>query len=176
MVLHKLDEKARKIKLLLLDVDGVLTDGSIIIDHAGEEIKVFNVRDGVAIKWLQRMGVEVAILSGRHSPALSARAKELGIERVITGKIDKLPSFEKLLEETGLKPEQIAFMGDDLYDLPVLKRAGISACPSDAVKEVKNICDYICAAQGGRGAVREVAELLLKSQDKWRDLLTKYNI
>jgi len=173
--LHKLDEKARKIKLLLLDVDGVLTDGSIIIDHVGEEIKVFNVRDGVAIKWLQRMGVEVAILSGRHSPALAARAKELGIQRVVTGKVDKLPSFEKLLEETGLKPDQIAFMGDDLYDLPVLKRAGISACPSDAVKEVKNICDYICKSRGGRGVVREVAEIILKSHDKWKALVSQYS-
>jgi 3-deoxy-D-manno-octulosonate 8-phosphate phosphatase (KDO 8-P phosphatase) len=176
MHLPKLEERAREIKLLLLDVDGVLTDGSIIIGHDGEETKVFNVRDGVAIKWLQRQGIEVAILSGRHSKALAARAKELGIERVITGMIEKLPSFEKLLEETGLKPEQVAFMGDDIYDLPVLKRVGLSACPGDGVKEVKNICDHVCKARGGRGAVREVAELLLKSQDKWRDLLTKYNI
>jgi 3-deoxy-D-manno-octulosonate 8-phosphate phosphatase (KDO 8-P phosphatase) len=160
--------------MLVLDVDGVLTDGSIMIEHDGDETKVFNVRDGVAIKWLQGLGVEVAILSGRRSQAVSARAKELGIGKVIMGKTEKLRAFEKLLEESGLKPEQAAFMGDDLYDLPVLKRAGISACPSDAVKEVKNICDYICKARGGRGAVRELAEIILKAQGKWKALVAEY--
>jgi 3-deoxy-D-manno-octulosonate 8-phosphate phosphatase (KDO 8-P phosphatase) len=151
-----------------------LTDGSIMIEHDGDETKVFNVRDGVAIKWLQGLRVEVAILSGRRSQAVSARAKELGIGKVIMGKTEKLRAFEKLLEESGLKPEQAAFMGDDLYDLPVLKRAGISACPSDAVKEVKNICDYICKARGGRGAVRELAEIILKAQGKWKALVAEY--
>jgi len=162
----KLAGKARAIKLLLLDVDGVMTDGSIIYDGRGNEIKSFYVRDGVAIKWLQAAGVEVAILSGRKSRPLSIRAKELGVQRVIQSQILKLPAFEQLLAETGLSPRETAFIGDDIYDLSVLKRVGFSACPADAVPEVKKAVDYVCKAKGGRGAVRELAELILKAQRK----------
>ncbi len=171
-----LEQKAKKIRLLLLDVDGVLTDGSIIYDGKGEEFKSFNVRDGAAIKWLQGAGLEVAVLSGRNSPPVLVRTKELGIEKVIQGQILKLPAFEKFLAETKCRPEEIAFIGDDLHDLPVLRRVGLSACPADAVEEAKNVSDYICKAEGGRGAVREVAELILKAQKKWNELMRKYRI
>jgi 3-deoxy-D-manno-octulosonate 8-phosphate phosphatase (KDO 8-P phosphatase) len=166
--------KARNVKFLLLDVDGVMTDGSVIYDQSGNEIKAFSVRDGAAIKWLQRAGIEVGILSGRNSAPLAARAKELGIEKIIQGTFDKLPAFENFCEDFDINAEDIAYIGDDLHDLPVLKRVALSACPADAVDEVRNIADYICKADGGRGVVREVAELLLKSQKKWTEIIGKY--
>jgi len=166
--------KAKRIKLVLLDVDGVMTNGSIIYDRAGKEIKVFNVRDGVAIRWLQAAGIEVAILSGRQSLALEKRAKELGIGRVIQSRTIKLPAFEKLLKDSRLTPEQIAYIGDDIYDISVLKRAGLSACPADAVSEVKKVVDYVCGRQGGKGAIRELAELILKAQGKWGKIIANY--
>ena len=170
----ELAKKARKVRMLLLDVDGVLTDGAIIYDSAGQELKAFYVRDGAAIKWLQRAGLEVAVLSGRTSPPVLVRTKELGIERVIQGEVFKLPAFEKFLGETKSRLEEIAFIGDDLHDLPVLRRVGLSACPADAVAEVKKISDYVCKARGGRGAVREVAELILKAQRKWVEATGRY--
>jgi len=173
---EELNRKLRKIKVLILDVDGVLTDGTIIYDGSGQELKAFNVRDGAAIKWLQRAGIEVAIISGRNSPPVLVRAKELGIEKLVQGALDKLPAFEKFLDENGRQPEETAFIGDDVHDLPILKRAGFSACPADAVDEVKNMVDYVCQARGGRGAVREVAELILKGQKKWNEALKKYQV
>jgi len=166
--------KARKIKLLLLDVDGVLTDGSIIYDGSGQEVKAFNVRDGASIKWLQRAGIEVAILSGRNSKPVLVRAKELGIEKVLQSALDKLSAFENFLAETGYHPEELGFMGDDLHDLAVLKRVGFSACPKNAVLEVRNAVDYVCKAEGGKGAVREVAEIILRSQKKWKEITKRY--
>ena len=166
--------KAKKIKLLLLDVDGVLTDGSIIYDEQGRELKIFNVRDGAMVKWLKRAGIEVAILSGRKSKAVEKRAKELGVELVIQDAKDKLPAFQSLLKQTGLKPEEIAYLGDDWHDLVVLKRVGLSACPKDAVKEIKTRVDYVCKAKGGKGAVRELGEIILKAQGKWKEIVKKY--
>jgi len=166
--------KAKKIKLLLLDVDGVLTDGSIIYDEQGRELKIFNVRDGAMVKWLKRAGIEVAILSGRKSKAVEKRAKELGVELVIQDAKDKLPAFQTLLKQTGFKPKEIAYLGDDWHDLVVLKRVGLSACPKDAVEEIKKQVDYVCRAKGGRGAVRELGELILKAQGKWQEIIKKY--
>ena len=166
--------KAKQIKLLLLDVDGVLTDGSIIYDEQGREVKVFNVRDGAMVKWLKRVGIEVAILTGRKSKALERRAEELGVEILIQDAKDKLFAFQSLLEKTGFKPKEIAYLGDDWHDLPVLKRVGLSACPKDAVKEIKEQVDYVCVAGGGKGAVRELGELILKAQGKWEEIIKKY--
>jgi len=160
--------------MVLLDVDGTLTNGSITYDSRGKELKSFYVRDGAAIKWLQLAGMEVAILSGRKSLPLELRARELGIAKVIQSETIKLPAFERLLQETGLKAGEVAYMGDDIYDLPVLKRAGLSACPADAVSEVKKAVDLVCELKGGRGAIRELAELILKAQGKWRALMGKY--
>ena len=176
MVPKKLLNKARAIKLVLLDVDGVMTDGSITYDEGGKEIKSFNVRDGAAIKWLQNAGIEVAVLSGRKSRALEVRAKELGLKRVFQSQIYKLPAFEELLADTRLSPREVACIGDDLHDLSILKRAGLSGCPADAVPELKKVVDYICQAKGGRGAVREFAEIILKSQGQWKAILKKFDL
>lgn len=174
MGLKAIEAKARRVKLLLLDVDGVLTDGSIIYDSNGQEIKVFNVRDGASIKWLERAGIEVAILSGRNSAPVLVRAKELGIEKVVQSALDKLSAFEKLVQENNYALDEIAFIGDDLHDLAVLKRVGFSTCPKDAVREVKKEVDYVCKASGGKGAVREVAEIILKAQKKWKEIAKRY--
>ncbi len=171
-----LNRKLQKIRVMILDVDGVMTDGTIIYDFAGQELKSFNVRDGAAIKWLQRAGLEVAIISGRESAPVLARAKELGIEKVVLGALDKLAAFEHFLDQFGYQPEEIAYIGDDLHDLPILERAGFCACPADAVDEVRNVSDYICRASGGKGAVREVAELILKGRKQWSDTIKRYRV
>jgi len=169
-------KKIQRIRVLLLDVDGVLTDGTIIYNGDGQEMKAFNIRDGAAIKWLQRAGLEVAILSGRNSAPVLVRAKELGIEKVIQSAYDKLPAFDKFLSESGCQADEVAYIGDDFHDLPVLKRAGFSACPADAVSEVKKSVDYVCRSKGGNGVIREVAEMILKSQKKWQNILKRYII
>lgn len=167
-------KKALKIRLVLLDVDGVMTDGSLIYDQRGKEMKSFYVRDGVGIKWLQMSGIEVAILSGRKSIPLEARARELKIDRVIQSTIIKLPAFEKLLKEMKLKPQEVAYIGDDIYDVAVLKSVGLAACPADAVPEVKQVVDYICKSNGGRGAIREIAEIILNAQNKWKGIISRF--
>ena len=167
-----LNEKAKKIRLLLLDVDGVMTDGGIILDSSGGEIKAFNEKDGHGIKLLMRAGVEVGILSGRESPVVTRRAEELGISLVKQRSLNKAGTFREILEERSLKEEEVAYIGDDLTDLPVLRKAGLSAAVADAVEEVKKEVDYITTQPGGKGAVRELIELLLKSQDKW-DMVTQ---
>ena len=167
-----LNEKAKKIRLLLLDVDGVMTDGGIILDSSGGEIKAFNEKDGHGIKLLMRAGVEVGILSGRESPVVTRRAEELGISLVKQRSLNKAGTFREILEERSLKEEEVAYIGDDLTDLPVLRKAGLSAAVADAVEEVKKEADYVTTRPGGRGAVRELIELILKSQDKW-DMVTE---
>ncbi len=167
-------EKAKKVKILMLDVDGVMTDGSIYYDGAGESIKVFNVHDGSAIVWLQRAGFEVALLSGRECASLLARAKDLGIKTVMANAKIKLPVFKDYLERTGVDPETIAFMGDDLFDLTVLRRVGLSLAPADAAQEVKDEVDWVAGKPGGRGAVREACELILKATGKWEEITARY--
>jgi 3-deoxy-D-manno-octulosonate 8-phosphate phosphatase (KDO 8-P phosphatase) len=173
---RELKAKAQRIRALVLDVDGVLSDGRIIYDSQGRELKSFHVRDGAAIKWLQRYGFEVAIITGRNSAPVKVRAKELGIKQVIQGAHDKLPPFEAFLKKSGLRAEAVAYMGDDLLDLPILRRVGLSAAPADAVKEVITEVDMVTEAPSGRGAVRELAELLLKAQGHWPKLMERYNI
>ena len=171
-----LEQKAKLIRALVLDVDGVLSDGRITYDSQGREMKSFHVRDGAAIKWLQRAGIEVAIITGRTSAPVKVRAKELGIQSVIQGALRKLPAFEKILKQTGLSARAVAYMGDDLLDLPILRRVGLSAAPADAVPEVRAEVDLITRAKSGRGAVRELAELLLKTQGHWPKLMKRYNL
>jgi 3-deoxy-D-manno-octulosonate 8-phosphate phosphatase (KDO 8-P phosphatase) len=167
-------EQARRIKLLLLDLDGVLTDGGIVMDHRGEEIKRFDVRDGHGIRLLQRAGIQVGIISGRTSRAAEHRAQDLGIELLYQGADDKVAAYEKIKRMTGLKDREIAYVGDDLVDLPVLRRVGLSIAVNDCWKDLKRLTDYVTRASGGRGAVREVAELLLKAQQKWRRVAQRY--
>ncbi len=167
-------EKAKKIKFLLLDVDGVLTDGKIIVTEEGKEIKNFNVLDGMGIKLLQKIGVEVGILSSRYSKTVEHRARELGIEFVIQGELTKISAYENLLKKKGLKDEEIAYIGDDWVDLPILKRVGFAVCVPNAWDPLNQYVDYITRHPGGEGAVREVCEIILKAKGKWQEILNFY--
>jgi len=156
--------RVKKIKLLLLDVDGVLTDGKIFLDNKGNEMKTFHVRDGHGIKLAQRAGISVGIITGRKSEVVNIRARELGIEEVHQGAHDKLAVYESLLAKYRLHDENVAYMGDDVVDLDVLKRAGIAVTVADADPSVRPHVDLITKAEGGRGAVREFINLILKSR------------
>lgn len=169
-----MNERLRQIKLLILDVDGVMTDGRIIFDSNGVESKFFNVKDGHGIKMLQRAGIEVAIISGRQSQVVAIRAVELGIDRVFQKATDKRAPYEQILAETGLSDREVAFMGDDLIDIPVLRRVGFAAAPADAVEEIIPFVHYVATKRGGWGAVRELADLLLKAQGRWEELTARY--
>jgi 3-deoxy-D-manno-octulosonate 8-phosphate phosphatase (KDO 8-P phosphatase) len=162
------------IELLLVDVDGVLTDGVIAIDDRGVETKHFHVRDGSALSLWRRAGKQTAILSGRWSPAVNQRAAELGIRHVIQGAGEKRAPFRALITELGLEPNQVCYVGDDLPDLPVLSAVGLAACPADAATEVREAAHLVTQARGGRGAIREVVEIILKCQGSWEELLSRY--
>ena len=167
-------ERIAPIRAVILDVDGVLTDGSITIDPTGRQTQRFNVRDGAAIKWMARSGFIVAFLSGRSSDAVSARARELGVRHIVQGATDKLAAYEALKEELGVSDQEVCYMGDDLHDLPVLRRAGFAATVADAVEEVREAVHYVTETAGGRGAVRELAEIILKSRDLYDELTERY--
>ncbi len=161
-----LRHKARKIKLLLLDVDGVLTDGGIYIDDRGVESKRFDVRDGQGITLLRRAGVEVGFVSGRSSGAVRQRARELGVKLVYQGVGEKAQTFERIKSRTGLKNENIAYIGDDIMDIPILRKAGLAITVPNGWPGVRPVVDYVTAANGGRGAVREISELILSTQGR----------
>ena len=169
-----MNDRLRKIKLLLLDVDGVMTDGRIIFDSNGVESKFFNVKDGHGIKMVQRGGIEVGIISGRQSQVVANRAAELGITRVYQKAIDKLSPYRLILEETGLADEQVAFVGDDVIDIPVMRRVGFAAAPTDAIAEVLPFAHFVTRNRGGWGAVREICDLLLKAQGGWDEVTARY--
>ena len=169
-----LSARASRIELLLLVVDGVLTDGGIVYADNGAEIKRFHVRDGSGLKLWQAAGKRAAIVSGRKSAAVDVRARELGIAPVLQGCGDKLPAFEAVLAETGLRPEQICAVGDDLPDLPVLLRCGLAVAVADACPEVREAAHHVTARPGGHGAVREAVEWLLKVRGKWDGLVAKF--
>jgi 3-deoxy-D-manno-octulosonate 8-phosphate phosphatase (KDO 8-P phosphatase) len=153
----------------------VLTDGSLVYGDDGQEYKAFHSRDGHGIKMLRAGGIEVAIITGRSSRVVPLRALNLGIEHVHQGAEDKLEAFDRLLADTGLAPDQIAYMGDDLVDLPVLNRCGLAITVPDAPAEVLARCHVITRAPAGRGAAREACELLLRAQDRWAGLLARYD-
>jgi 3-deoxy-D-manno-octulosonate 8-phosphate phosphatase (KDO 8-P phosphatase) len=160
----KVQGKARKIKLLLLDVDGVLTDGGIYIDNRGVETKRFDVRDGQGITLLQHAGIEVGFITGRFSEVVRFRAKELGVRIVYQRVQKKLEIYQRIKQKSRLEDESIAYVGDDIADIPVLRQTGLAIAVRDAWAEVKRHADYVTEADGGRGAVREVSELLLRAQ------------
>jgi len=168
------ENRARKIQLLLLDVDGVLTDGSVIIGDDGREAKAFSIRDGAALVWAQQEGLHVGLLSGRPSLATSHRAAELGIELVIQTGPDKRAAYAQLLKDRSLTDYQIAYMGDDLLDLPILGRVGLSAAPADASEEVLSRVHWVSRYGGGRGAVRELIELVLRARLQWERHVKKH--
>jgi YrbI family 3-deoxy-D-manno-octulosonate 8-phosphate phosphatase len=162
------------IRLLLLDVDGVLTDGSIVYTDDGTELKRFHVRDGSGLKFWQQAGNRAAIVSGRTSVAVERRAAELGIGPVLQSHGDKRPALELVLAQTGFAPHEVCAIGDDLADVPVLRRCGVAIAVADACPEVRAIAHYTTTAPGGRGAVREAIEWLLKHQDRWDGIVEHY--
>lgn len=165
-------DRAARIRLLLFDVDGVLTDGVVFMHADGSESKGFHIRDGAAIVWAQRAGLSVGLLSARASGATTQRAAQLAIRTVVQGVPDKLKAYEKIVRDAGLSDDAVAYMGDDLLDLPVLSRAGLSSAPADAAPEVRERVHWVSAAGGGRGAVRELIEMVLRAQARW-DAVTK---
>lgn len=158
--------KAGKIKLVIFDVDGVLTDGKLYFDQDGVEYKAFNSQDGLGINLLRKMGVEVAVISGRSSKSVSLRMASLGIDKVFQGQHDKVAAFETLCRELGLAPEQVAHVGDDLLDLPLLRRVGLAVAVADANPSILPYADWRTQRHGGCGAAREVCDLILDAQGK----------
>lgn len=168
MTLHA---KAERIKLLLFDVDGVLTDGTIVLHADGSESKPFHIRDGAGIVWAHRAGLVTGILSARLSTATTARAAQLGIRIVHQGVASKRAAYDQIVRAQGLEDADVAFMGDDLLDLPVLARAGLSAAPSDASADVRERVDWVSTFAGGRGAARDLVELVLRAQQRWAPIV-----
>jgi 3-deoxy-D-manno-octulosonate 8-phosphate phosphatase (KDO 8-P phosphatase) len=167
-------ERCAAVELLVLDVDGVLTDGGIYVDDNGVETKKFHVRDGAGIAYWRRAGKRVAIISGRRCRAVDHRAAELRIERVYQDRLDKRPALEELLSLERLAAHQVCFVGDDLADIPALKFAGVAVTVADAVPEVKAVADHVTERPGGRGAVREAIEWLLRAKGRWADVVKRY--
>ncbi len=164
----------KKIKLLIMDLDGVLTDGAIIIAPDGGESKRFSLLDGHGIKMWHRAKLQTAVISGRQAEATTVRAQQLGIEYVFQGCKKKLPVFEELLTKAKLQTDEVAYIGDDLLDIPLVRRAGFGAAVANAVDELKRYADYITSRKGGEGAVREVIEYILKNTGRWDALMERY--
>ena len=165
--------RARDVRLLLVDVDGVMTDGTVTINGNGDEAKTFYIRDGAAMVWAQREGLEVGLLSGRPSEATSRRAAELGIQTVAQGGPDKRQAYHDIVGKGGFRDHEVAFMGDDWLDLLILTRVGLSAAPADAAEEVRERVDWVSRFPGGRGAIRELVELLLRARKRWDAVLER---
>jgi 3-deoxy-D-manno-octulosonate 8-phosphate phosphatase (KDO 8-P phosphatase) len=169
-----LTDRAAGIRLLLFDVDGVLTDGVVVMHADGSDAKGFHIRDGAGIVWAQRAGLTIGLLSARSSGATTQRAAQLAIQLVVQGVPNKLDAYERILRDTGLQDSAVSYMGDDLLDLPVLARAGLSAAPADAAPEVRARVNWVSGAPGGRGAVREFIEMVLRAQNRWDAVLREY--
>ena len=169
-----LDHRARAIRLVCTDIDGVLTSGLLVYGQEGSHTKDFHVRDGTAIKWLQGAGIPVAFISGLDSPATRKRAEDLGVEDCYVGFLEKGPVLEALCRKYGLEPREVAHVGDDLHDLPLLLRVGLACCPSDAAAEVKEVCHWVLGTPGGQGVLRAVAERILKARQLWAPVVAHY--
>ncbi|MEA1936449.1 MAG: HAD-IIIA family hydrolase [Thermodesulfobacteriota bacterium] len=173
---EKLLKKIRRIKLLILDVDGVLTDGRIIIDDLGNETKKFDVRDGHGLRLLMRYGIDIVLLTGRKSKAVEYRAKDLGIEEVHQNAKNKVEVLEGILQKRNIDGDSVAYIGDDIIDVPVFLKVGFSVAVADAVIYAREAADYITEKRGGRGAVREICEMILKVQEKWGEIASRYDL
>jgi len=169
-----LEERAKAIRLVCSDVDGVLTTGALQYGDDPCHTKVFNVRDGAAIKWLQQFGIPVAFISGLDSPSTIHRARDLKVEDCFVGHLTKRPILDLLCKKYGLRPEEVVHLGDDLQDLPLLRAVGLSCCPSDAVDEVKAVAHWTVPVAGGRGMFRAVAERILRAQGHWDAVVASY--
>ena len=169
-----IQERAARIRLLLFDVDGVLTNGVVYMHADGSESKGFSIRDGAAMVWAQRAGLTVGWVSARASAATTQRAAQLAIRLVVQGVASKLDAFQRIVRDAGVSEAAVAYMGDDLIDIPLLTRAGLSAAPADAAQEVRDRVAWVSTAGGGRGAVREFIEMILKAQRRWDAIVGEY--
>jgi 3-deoxy-D-manno-octulosonate 8-phosphate phosphatase (KDO 8-P phosphatase) len=169
-----IESKAAGIKLILFDVDGVLTDGRVLVHSDGTESKAFGIRDGIAIVWAQRAGIKVGLLSARTSPTTPHRAAQLGVALIHQGVTSKAEAYERILADERVTDADVAYMGDDVVDLAVLGRVGLSAAPADAVGDVRKRVDWVSGSAGGSGAARELIELILRSQSKWDAIVAGY--
>lgn len=174
MEMDQLLEKAARIRLAIFDVDGVLTDGSLYLGDDGQEYKAFNSKDGLGMKLLQSSGVEIAIITARTSQVVALRMQSLGIDRLYQGRRDKLPAFHELLQRLDLQPDRVAYVGDDLLDLPIMGRVGLAITVHDANHEVVKRAHWQTRARGGQGAAREVCELLMKAQGTYQTMLQRF--
>ncbi|MGI8782042.1 MAG: KdsC family phosphatase [Acidobacteriota bacterium] len=171
-----LKRKIKKIRLIMMDIDGVMTDGTLFMGPEGEEYKGFNSRDGHGVRMGQRAGLGFGILTGRESDVVRHRAANLGIDIVIQKSWDKGSDFLRIVEKLHLQPAEVAFVGDDVVDIPAMLHSGLGVAVADAQPEVKKIADYTTSASGGRGAVREVIELIMKTQGTWEEEMKRYRI
>ena len=161
-----------KIKTFIFDVDGVLTDGKVLITSEGEVYRAFDTKDGFALKCALMQGFKIAIITGGNNEGIKKRFKEFGIYDIYMGSLNKIDAYQDLMDNYSLKPEEILYVGDDIPDIPVMKKVGVSCCPSDAVPDVKKIVDYVSHKKGGEGCVREIIEQVLRVQDKWKFILS----
>ena len=171
---RSVEERASRVKLLLMDCDGVLTDGRIWILESGEDQKAFNTKDGLGLDLLHRAGLRSGIISGRQSSAVQRRAESLGMSYLRQGCENKLSAFEEILNAAGVDRSEVAFIGDDLNDVPLMRRSELAVAVADAVSEAQQFAHFVTKARGGNGAVRETVELILKAQNRWADLVTSY--
>jgi len=171
--MESLKAKLRGVRLVILDVDGVLTDGRIIMDEEGRELRSFDVKDGFGVRALIEMGVLVGAISGRTAPCVEQRLRQLGVKEIFQGIRRKREPFRQLLKKYGLRREETLFVADDVYDMPLLEEVGVKVAVADAVEEVRRMADWVTKANGGRGAVREVAEAVLKAKGLWEKVLAK---
>jgi len=171
---QELTRRALDLEWLLTDVDGVLTDGRLIYGPRGESLKAFNVRDGLGLKLAQRAGIKVGILSSRSSAALSRRANELGLDALMAGSDEKESEFDRFLGRRATSPRRVAYIGDDLPDIPILGRVGLAFCPADAAPEVRAVAHLVLDRVGGRGAVREAVERLLEARGQWKEMISSF--
>ena len=172
--LPSIERRATRVRLLLMDCDGVLTDGSLTLLDNGDEQKTFSVKDGHGLVLFHRAGLKSGIISGRTARVVERRAKDLGIEFVRQGCLDKIKDFDALLAEAGIEESEVAFVGDDVTDIPLMKRAELAVAVADAVEETRSVAHYVTQLPGGHGAVRETVELILKAQGRWHDLMQRY--
>lgn len=170
----KFEPLAERVELILSDVDGVMTDGSVVFDNQGIETKLFHIRDGLGIKLWRRAGYRFGMITGRSSHIVRMRAAELGVDIVRQGVEDKLAVAEQIVAEAGLTPQQVCYVGDDLPDLPAMRYAGFAVAVADGSEDLRRAAHYVTTTPGGRGALRETIELILKAQGRWDDLIQKY--
>jgi 3-deoxy-D-manno-octulosonate 8-phosphate phosphatase (KDO 8-P phosphatase) len=176
MVQTAIEKRAAAVKLVLFDVDGVLTDARVVLHGNGSESKQFHIRDGIVMVWAQRVGLKIGLLSARLSATTSERAAQLGITLVHQGVLSKIDAYDQIVSDIGLNDEEVAYMGDDIVDIAVLSRVGLAAAPADAVLEVRERVHWVAPSPGGAGAARELLELILRAQGRWDPIVRSFTV